>query len=129
MDTIRSSDALPSGFEVESAEFVVVDPVAPPLHEHGGLKDNLRHRLDDVKRSVALTRSRVRSNVQSRVRNVRPMVTSSVSNVQQQLRGNPTKWAGIAAGAGLGIGLLGRWMRHRAKEHRIPTLVVIEAAC
>jgi hypothetical protein len=43
----------------------------------------------------------------------------------QQLRSNPKKWAGIAAGAGLVLGLAGRYLRHRAHK---PHLVIVEAA-
>jgi hypothetical protein len=45
------------------------------------------------------------------------------------MRGNPTRWAGIAAGAGLGIGLIGRFLQHRAHRRTMPTVVIIEAAC
>ncbi|MEA2325877.1 MAG: hypothetical protein QOE68_836, partial [Thermoanaerobaculia bacterium] len=45
------------------------------------------------------------------------------------LHGNPTKWAGIAAGAGLGIGLIGRFLHHRAHHRHMPAVVIIEAAC
>ena len=47
--------------------------------------------------------------------------------VKEQLRSDPKKWAGIAAGAGIVLGLAGRYLRHRA--HR-PHLVVVETtAC
>ena len=47
--------------------------------------------------------------------------------LKEQLRSNPKKWAGIAAGAGIALGLAGRYLRHRA--HR-PRLVVVETtAC
>lgn len=51
------------------------------------------------------------------------------SQLQMQLRSNPTKWAGIAAGAGFGLGLIGRIMRHRAKRAVIPHIVIIESTC
>jgi hypothetical protein len=47
--------------------------------------------------------------------------------LEEQFRSNPKKWAGIAAGAGIALGLAGRYLRHRA--HR-PRLVVVETtAC
>jgi hypothetical protein len=46
--------------------------------------------------------------------------------LKEQLRSSPKKWAGIAAGAGIALGLTGRYLRHRA--HR--RLVVVETtAC
>src|SRR6266576_951229 len=42
---------------------------------------------------------------------------------QQQLRSNPKKWVGIAAGAGVVLGLAGRYLRHRAHK---PHLVIVE---
>lgn len=41
------------------------------------------------------------------------------------MRSNPTKWAGIAAAAGFGLGVLGRVMRHRMEQ--VPQLVIIES--
>lgn len=43
--------------------------------------------------------------------------------LKEELRSNPKKWAGIAAGAGIALGLAGRYLRHRA--HR-PRLVVVQ---
>lgn len=42
------------------------------------------------------------------------------------MRTNPLKWAAIATGAGLVIGLIGRLLRMRAKRAR-PELVIIDA--
>jgi hypothetical protein len=49
-------------------------------------------------------------------------------DVKSKLRGNPVRWTGIAAGAGLGAGLLGRFLRHRARRRRGSAIVIIEAA-
>ncbi|HWW62553.1 MAG TPA: hypothetical protein VN181_14365 [Thermoanaerobaculia bacterium] len=40
---------------------------------------------------------------------------------------NPAKWTGIAAGAGLGLGLLGRFLQRRNRNKRLPRLLVVEA--
>ena len=51
-----------------------------------------------------------------------------MDTVQQELRRDPMKWAGVAAGGGLGLGLLGRYLRHRARARKRPRLFVIEPA-
>jgi hypothetical protein len=50
------------------------------------------------------------------------------ASVRNKLREHPARWAGIAAGAGLGTGLLGRFLRHRTRRRRGPAIVIIEAA-
>ena len=73
-------------------------------HTHdGGLKDKLYH---------------VKSAMRSRVTTMRSTMSS-----------NPTKWAGIAAGAGLGLGIAGRILRNRSRAMTIPHVVIIEGSC
>lgn len=45
-------------------------------------------------------------------------------HVQQNMRTNTMTWAGIAAGAGFGLGLAGRIMRRRAT--RTPHIIIVE---
>jgi ElaB/YqjD/DUF883 family membrane-anchored ribosome-binding protein len=59
---------------------------------------------------------------------VKPRVNAMTTRANDSMRGNPTKWAGIATGAGLGIGLIGRFLHHRAHHRHMPAVVIIEAA-
>ncbi|MEA2339014.1 MAG: hypothetical protein QOE82_3021 [Thermoanaerobaculia bacterium] len=72
---------------------------------------------------------RIRSRSEEKLAEVKPRLNAMSMKANDSLRGNPAKWAGIAAGAGLGLGLMGRFLRHRAKVRRMPAVVIIEAAC
>jgi hypothetical protein len=50
------------------------------------------------------------------------------TKAQTSMKTSPGKWAAIAAGAGLGLGLLGRVVRSK-KARSMPTLVFIETFC
>jgi len=51
----------------------------------------------------------------------------TMAGMRRDVRSNPAKWAGIMTGAGIGLGLAGRYLRHRMKQNRMPRLVIIEA--
>jgi hypothetical protein len=121
MDVTRSSDMMnggtglhvPSGFEVESASFT---PPAPASR-------SWKEKLVALPQSTTTQLARVKPMMSSRVTNVKTKVNGS-------MRGNPTMWAGVAAGAGLGIGLIGRLLHHRAHHNKgMPAIVIIDAAC
>lgn len=51
-----------------------------------------------------------------------------MSQVQQSMRTQPLMWAGIAAGTGVALGLVGRFL-HWRNRRAVPDLVIIDAAC
>jgi ElaB/YqjD/DUF883 family membrane-anchored ribosome-binding protein len=76
------------------------------------------------------TRGRAKVNdARVAVASVKPRLNAMQLKANDSLRGNPAKWAGIAAGAGLGIGLIGRFLHHRSHHRHMPAVVIIEAAC
>ena len=114
MDTTRDLQ-LPSGWEVESAT------LHPPVHEvsEGGF----RGRLDALK-------ARGLTKVHDIQRVVAERGTSLQTNAKTQMTNSPMKWAGIAAGAGFALGLVGRIAQARNKrKNAMPTLVIVEARC
>jgi ElaB/YqjD/DUF883 family membrane-anchored ribosome-binding protein len=134
-----------SGSEVESAVFrpeVMWDePVTRATDGRHAIRERLEglktrglSKVHDVQRLVSDRTSLIRSNVQQSVTTAKSSVRSGVSNgvtrVQSSMRSNPAKWAGIAAGSGFALGLLGRFIQSRNGRHRhLPQLVVIETSC
>ena len=105
MDTLKSSVGAPSGSEVEPVRHHVPLP-AEPME-----RDSIKQKIDRWK-SAGVSKTR-----------------TSVAKVQSNLRGNAAKWAGIAAGAGLVLGITGRYLRRRARLRALPDLVIVEAVC
>ncbi|MEA2344316.1 MAG: hypothetical protein QOF63_2485 [Thermoanaerobaculia bacterium] len=62
-------------------------------------------------------------------RSIKPRVKAMTLKTNDRMRGNPSKWAGIAAGAGLALGLAGRFLQRRASARHMPAVIIIEAAC
>lgn len=61
---------------------------------------------------------------------VRTGAKSQVTKVQDSMRGNPMKWAGLAAATGFALGLAGRIKQVRnQRKHTMPTLVIVETSC
>lgn len=126
----------PSGSEVESAMFR--PEVMPERSEFRGRLDDLKSRglskVTDVRRVMSDRTSVIKSNMQRSVTtaksSVRDGVNSSMTRMQSSMRENPAKWAGIAAGSGFALGMLGRFIHWRNSHHRhTPQLVVIETSC
>lgn len=82
-----------------------------------------RDRIDSLK-------SRGLAKVQSKVHDVETGAMSQATKVQQSMRTSPMKWAGIAAGTGFALGLIGRIAQARSKRrHAMPALVIVESRC
>jgi L,D-peptidoglycan transpeptidase YkuD (ErfK/YbiS/YcfS/YnhG family) len=74
-------------------------------------------------------REKLVSKTSAKVDDARVAVGSLTAKANSQLRTNPAKWAGIAAGTGFAIGMAGRFLRHRSHERSTPAIVIIEATC
>jgi hypothetical protein len=125
-------------------------------HDHLSERSGIRGKLDDLKsqglskvhhiqrlvsdrgttmksnvsRSVALVKSNVSRSVDTAKTSLRDGTTTRYANVQTSMRTSPMKWAGIAAGSGFALGLLGRIVHWRNKhQHAMPSLIVIERSC
>jgi ElaB/YqjD/DUF883 family membrane-anchored ribosome-binding protein len=140
MDTTRELE-LPSGWEVETAslrlpmESVSSSGVAP-LERSGfrGKLDTWKSRglskVHDIQQVVSDRKSAAKTSLITAKSSVRDGAKSQVAKVQTSMRTNPGLWAGVAAGAGFGIGLIGRFAQWRSKQrHRMPDLIIIESTC
>lgn len=81
--------------------------------------ETLHHLQHELRDRSAIAKSSLQSNAQRQV-----------TNMNSSMRTNPMKWVGIAAGAGFGIGLIGRFVHWRNHHKRMaPQLVIIESSC
>jgi ElaB/YqjD/DUF883 family membrane-anchored ribosome-binding protein len=131
---------VPSGGEVESAtirrEAAIHQPVIPvevPFagDRFGEPQSSWKSRLSGVvgkvksalpRRAVAFPPG-VGSTVSGRMK-------TAVSTARESLRANPARYAGIAGGIGLGLGIVGRMLRHRMRVHSLqPRVLVIREYC
>lgn len=123
-----TTNAMGSGCEVESATFHV--PVGDlPLGDMP--RSGFRGRLDDLKsRGVSKVHDVQRVIGERRVA-LKSSVDGQVDRVQTSMKTNPMLWAGIAAGSGFAIGMVGRVMQWKKKRERrvLPDLVIIDATC
>lgn len=71
----------------------------------------------------------MRERVTTRINDLKPVVRERAMQLKDDVRGNAGKWAGIAAGAGLALGIGGRIVRHRMYDRAMPSVVIIESTC
>ena len=93
---------------------------------------NLSDRTSMMKRSMSTKTADMKRMVVERSSQVKPMIQDKMDKADREFHSNPTKWAGVAAGASFVLGMIGRELRHRASRHResrmLPELIVIETA-
>ena len=145
-DVMSGSDLkMPSGCEVGSATFHTPVSGVQPIHssEHSDLRskvDRLKDRglakVRDVKRDVSMKTAVMKRDASQKLMTTRSSMQRNVSNqmerVQSSMRTSPARWAGIAAGSGFAIGMIGRFVHWRNKhqhERHMPQLVIIESTC
>lgn len=133
-----------SGYEVESAMFVPEVSHEVPLRSTSSrsgvmqklddLKSRSLSKVHDVQQVMSDRTSIMKSNLQRSMTNAKSSARSGVNDgmmrMQSSMRTSPAKWAGIAAGSGFVLGMLGRLIHARNEHHRhMPQLVVIETSC
>lgn len=144
MDTTRDLQ-LPSGCEVGAAtlhphvhDHVHEVGTSVTLPERSGMRgklDSLKSRglskVTDIQRVVRDRGTTMKESLVTVQGSMRDGARTQVTKMQDSMQANPMKWAGIAAGAGFGLGLIGRVAHWRSKqrERMMPDLVIIESGC
>lgn len=96
------------------------------------VKSSLQRSMTTAKSSMQQSLASAKSTMQRSMNQANATVHTGISGIQMDMRTNPMKWAGIAAGSGFAIGMLGRLVHWRNKHrhvHGMPQLVIIESAC
>ncbi len=96
------------------------------------VKSSLQRSMTTARSSMQHSLASAKCTMQRSMNQANATVHTGLSDMQTDMRNNPMKWAGIAAGSGFAIGLLGRFIHWRNKHrhvHTMPQLVIIESAC
>ena len=143
MNTTRDLQ-LPSGSEVGAATLHpdVHDYMHEPgssvtLPEHSGMRgklDSLKSRglskVQDIQRVVHDRGMSMKGSLVTAQSSLRDGAKWQVTKMNDSMKMNPMLWAGIAAGTGFGLGLIGRFAHWRSRHRRMmPDLVIIESGC
>ena len=93
------------------------------------VKHVVTERSHTLSRNVSAKSADMKRMAIERSSSVKPMIHDAMGKAEREFHTNPTKWAGIAAGASFVIGMIGRELRHRrARRRALPDLVIIETA-
>lgn len=95
------------------------------------MRNQVEAKAMTMRNQVEAKATMIRADVETRIDTLKEEAESQLTHLQEDVRTNPMKWAGISAGAGIGIGLVSRWMHHRSKvrARQTPQVLIIEAAC
>jgi ElaB/YqjD/DUF883 family membrane-anchored ribosome-binding protein len=100
------------------------------------MKSTIGERTTTLKRTMNERTAVMKVNLQQSLAEAKVSTTNTVNmsmmKMQTSMASEPMKWAGIAAGSGFAIGMLGRFIHWRNKHrhhHYSPQLVIIESAC
>ena len=94
------------------------------------MKHEVSERSHTLSRNVSTRTADMKRMAIERSSRVKPMIHDAMGKADREFHTNPTKWAGIAAGATFVLGMIGRELRHRRHLHRrvLPELIIIETA-
>ena len=100
------------------------------MNRKSELMTDTSRRLNDLRTSARDRTNELRSTVAERANTLRAKVGDRADivriRIDTELRTNTAKWTGIAAGTGVGLGLLARYIRYRLKARRtMPEIVVV----
>lgn len=94
------------------------------------MKSSLERSMTTAKAQMQQSLMTAKRTVNRSVNQANATVHTGFDDMQADMRVNPMKWAGIAAGSGFAIGLIGRFIHWRNRSrHSMPQLVIIERAC
>ncbi len=94
-------------------------------HDHdSGMKDKWFHMRSRGMEAL----SSMKHSMDMELGSMRDRAMSRVGELRYELKSNPMRWAGIAAGAGFGLGLLSRSLMQHAARRKTPHLLIVESA-